>query len=103
MEVRVVEMKSNNVIEDITGYTNKKDYQVVGRYWVRSDSTLIREWTAHEYIYFNPRENVILSVKVNESYIDVLAHCVELRTVPIYKDDIQINSFHQMIDYSKSQ
>ena len=82
---------------------DKSDYEVLYRFWVRSDSIAIREWTPHEYITQNPKKRIVLSTRVDGSVIDVEAHCVECRNIYAHKNGRRVTSFINIIDYSKER
>lgn len=80
---------------------DKSDYEVLYRFWVRSDGIAIREWTPHEYIMQNPKKRIVLSTRIDGSMINVEAHCIEYRNIYVHKNGRRVTSFINTIDYRK--
>ena len=101
MKIRVIETNGISIIRDITGSSDKTDFEVLYRFWVKSDGVDIREWSPHEYITQNPKEKIILNTEIDGSGVNVEAHCLECRKVYAHKNGRRVASFINIIDYSK--
>lgn len=76
-------------------------YEVMIRYWETSGGDQIREWTADEYINWNPQDKKIIPYKIADKTIDVEAHCLEIQNVYATKNGKRVTSFFNKVDYSK--
>lgn len=102
MEARIIKTKGKDIVEDISVNFDKTDYEILNRMWARSDGICIREWTPCEYITQNPKEKIILKAQIGEHWINVEAHCVEIRVVYARnKKGQRLISFLYSFDYSK--
>ena len=85
-----------------TGITRKIDYTVLERVWVRSDGTILRQWTPDEYLKNDPKRNIVIRDNIDGVFIDVDAHCIEFRKVfARNKYGVKLASYIKTVDYSK--
>ena len=101
-KVQILKCNTDGTKTSETGLTRKTDYTVLERVWVRSDGTIVRQWTPDEYLKNDPKRNIIIRDNIGGVFIDIDAHCIEFRKVFVRNNHgVKLASFIETVDYSK--
>lgn len=93
----------------LTGDADENDFDILVRYWVTSNDSIIREWSEQEYKECDPHDLKEMAAQIIGEYVspdtrcysNVQAHCIELRQMWVRNNGAKVFYYLYRLDYSK--